>query len=226
MIADFKTLYELDIKDYLDHKEVTVNRDGKWSKEQLGYLNWATCIKLLYLNGAEKVEFIPILNENGHSMFVYDNGKDIIKKETDKRKFNAYAPEVRVKVVVDDKSAEFVYPLINGTEVLEMGVINQQLVNTSRQRAFVKGVAILTGLGLSLWEKNDETEDKKQGDDLSLHSIYKIKNRVETLVTSKLHKYSDMDSLCKELNVSQKQFATLLSYYEKLGAFEKAVEKL
>ena len=57
-IKSWNEMRNLDISKYVKQ------RDGA------DYLPWAECLKLLYENGAEKVEIIPDTNENGSSLFM------------------------------------------------------------------------------------------------------------------------------------------------------------
>jgi hypothetical protein len=130
-------------------------------------------------------------NENQHSIFTFQHGS-MIEGVGGGRVFDPYAPEVHVRVVVDDKQAEFSYPVINGKEVIPMGKINQQLVNTARQRAFVKGVGILTGYGLKLWEKEESEKESEKSYVDGLMELYAIA----------LKKCGDESALAKKLNLS------------------------
>lgn len=216
-LKPFVELYNLDISAH--------TRKRKDKGEEFTYLPWNACMLLLYENGASKVEFQPIYNENGHSLFVLEAGKGIEKDQQSKRPFEPMAPEVHVKVVVDDLSGEFSYPLINGKEVITMKKVNQQLVNTARQRAFVKGVAILTGLGLKLWEK-DESEDNSV-DDLSRHNIFAIKRRVEQLITVKMQKGGyDQRGLCGAIGIGERDLAKIMRLFDNINTLERKLNAL
>lgn len=66
----------------------------------------------------------------------------------------------------------------------------------------------------------------KTTEDISLHSIFKIKQRVEELVTAKLKNGLTKAELLSGLRLTEKQFESYLSYYESLSKFETAIQKL
>ena len=163
------------------------------------YLPWDKCLLLLYENGADKVEFIPLFAQNGHSVFIQSSA-DVagIQPGDGKRAKDPFCPEVHVKVVIDDKSGVFSYPVINGSEVITMPKINQQLVNTARQRAFVKGTAILTGLGLKLWEK-DEDESPKTNKEA--HDVQVCANRIKEKYAEAVKRVGSERDLLRQIKV-------------------------
>ena len=124
----FKEMYELDLSSYTK----------KMGKTGLEYLEWATVITLLYQNGAEKVQFLPVDNPDGYPAFFDTNGNN---------------PFVKVRVVVDKAMYEGTYPVIKGMRNVDSP--NQLAIHVAHQRAFVKTVAINTGLGLKLWQKEE-----------------------------------------------------------------------
>ena len=151
MIKSFNELIKIDITDYLEKKPNFVWNKKTQQFEEKGYfnyLNWAKGLELLYTYGAEDVQFKSIKNELGHSVFY--------NKELGK----AGCPEIRLWVKIDNKEMEITYPIIRGSKVLEE--FNQLDVEVARQRAFTKAIAIMTGLGLTTWMK----EDKKIDDDI------------------------------------------------------------
>jgi hypothetical protein len=68
--------------------------------------------------------------------------------------------ETRIKVVIDDKTYYMQTPVMNGSNPVKDNSMNQNRVWTSMCRAFVKCVAINTGLGFGLW-LNEELEQTK-----------------------------------------------------------------
>ena len=201
-------LYEMDISADLDTNTTQKDKNGN----HLKYLSWNKCLYLLHKHGAEDVRFEPIYNsENGHSVFTFQHAA-MIEKMDSKRVFDPYAPEVHVRVIVDDKQGEYSYPLINGIEVIPMGKVNQQLVNSARQRAFVKGVAILTGLGLKLWEKEDSEEKEKEKSYIdSIMELYAIA----------VKKCGDESSLAKKINLSGSQLKSVMNTLKYIPSFER-----
>ena len=137
MLKSYKELRAVDVTPYVKQ------RDGN------DYLNWARCIELLHEHGAEKVYFEPCVNENGSSLFMSDSVFTDAKGNTNR------CYEVRVRIVIDELEFEAQYPLMNGSNPVKDNSMSQQRVWNAQTRAFVKGVAVRTGLGFSLWLDDD-----------------------------------------------------------------------
>lgn len=146
MLKNFKELYKLDINQYIKKKPTFKKENGKSvkldKKYWLDYLEWATVLILLYDNGATKV--IPEFetNENGYPAF-FNNGKH---------------PFVKIKITIDDNIYYYHYPVINGNKINESP--NQFDIHKAQQRGLVKCIAINTGLGLKLWQKEEQNFDE------------------------------------------------------------------
>ena len=155
-------MVNLDLSNYIK-KKPTFYKDasGKSKKlpedKWLDYLEWANVIVLLYQNGAEDVSYGSEKNENGYPSFFNPKGE---------------CPFVRVWVKIDDKKYEIDYPVISGSSVKANPL--QSTIHVAQQRAFVKCVAINTGLGLSCWLKDEENsaapEAEKEVSDKKKHS--------------------------------------------------------
>lgn len=215
MLKSFNELYALDLSGYTEIRE----ENGKY----FSYLPWNKALVLLHEHGAERVEFVPLYNKDGHSVFVLEDGKGL-PSDGGKRAHDPMAPEVHVRVVIDDCVGEFSYPLINGKEVITMGKMNQQLVNSARQRAFVKGVAIMTGLGLSLWEKED-SEPKSNGD-IYMHDAGKLHQRIGEAYAKAMSKVGDERELERRTGYKAKLYGNLFQYLEKARDMEEALRHL
>lgn len=138
MLKSYEELRKIDVKPYCE------DRDG------FIYLNWAKCIDLLHQNGAEKVYWIPLPSENtGNSLRVTEQVFADSKGNTNR------CYETRIKVVIDHEEYEIQTPVMNGTSPVKDNSMNQQRVWNSMCRAFVKCVAINTGLGFDLWLKEE-----------------------------------------------------------------------
>lgn len=138
MLKSYKELREVDVKPYCE------DRDG------FVYLNWAKCIDLLHQNGAEKVFWEPIPDEkSGSSLRMTDAVFTDSKGNTNK------CYETRIRVVIDDKEYQMQTPVMNGTNPVKDNSMSQLRVWNSMCRAFVKCVAINTGLGFDLWLKEE-----------------------------------------------------------------------
>ena len=203
MLLPYNDLVKVDVAPYCK------KRDGNT------YLPWAVCKKLLHDNGAETVYFEPIYSESGSSLFMCPI------EFLDKSGVANRCYEVRVKVVVDDKEWITNYPLMNGSNPVKDNSLNQLRVNNAQARAFVKGVAVHTGLGFSLWLNDEDVP----ADDLTHHSIMAIKRRVEELVTAKVQ-HIDMRDILSSLNINEKQFKTLMNSFDQLNKFEQALRRV
>lgn len=138
MLKTYEEMRKIDVKPYCE------KRDG------LTYLNWAMCIELLHKNGAESVYWEPIPNEKtGNSLRM----SDVVFKDSKGNENRCY--ETRIKVVIDDKAYEMQTPVMNGSNPVKDNSMSQQRVWNSMCRAFVKCVAIHTGLGFDLWLKEE-----------------------------------------------------------------------
>lgn len=190
MLKSWDDLYKLDIKDYVK------KRDGA------DYLPWPACLKLLHENGAKVVWFEPCVNSNGSSLFMSD------QVYTDKNKVTNRCYEVRVKIVIDDLVFEAQYPLMNGSNPVKDNSMSQQRVWNAQTRAFVKGVAMRTGLGFSLWMKEDMETGAE--DDLSRHSIFAIRERMQQQCTALVKKGMTTKEISQHLGINEQ---SLLQYY-------------
>ncbi len=137
------------LKSYDEMRKVNVKpfcekRDG------LDYLNWAMCIDLLHKNGAQKVYWDPIPNERtGNSLRMTEDV--FIDKNGNKNR----CYETRIRVIIDDDVYEMQTPVMNGANPVKDNSMHQLRVWNSMCRAFVKCVAIHTGLGFDLWLKEE-----------------------------------------------------------------------
>ena len=199
MLKPYSELSQIDVTPFCK------KRDGNM------YLPWAMCKKLLHDNGAETVYFEPLYSESGSSLFMSPISF------ADKNGVENRCYEVRVKIVVDDKEWVTNYPLLNGNNPVKDNYLKQLRLNNAQARAFVKGVAVHTGLGFSLW-----LEDEDVVDDPSRHSMLAIKKRVEEMVTAKVQ-HMDMRDILSGLNINEKQFKTLMGMYDQLHKFEQAL---
>lgn len=141
------------LKTYDELRKVDVSKYTE-KREGFDYLNWAKCIDLLRKNGAEKVYFEPIPDDKtGNSLrmteAVFTDGKNGTNR----------CYETRIKVVIDDKEYFMQTPVMNGKNPVKDNSMNQNRVWTSMCRAFVKCVAINTGLGFDLWLKEESTKN-------------------------------------------------------------------
>lgn len=217
MLKSFAELRKIDVLPYCEKREA---KDENGRKIQVPYLNWAKCKDLLHENGAEVVYFEPLVNENGSTLFMTD------VPFTDSKGNKNRCFEVRVKIVIDDLEFTQNYPLLNGVYVVREDTINQLRLSNAQARAFVKGVAIRTGLGFGLWVTNDETTQKNGEEDLYFHNILKIRERMERLITAKMDSGLSIQQICEQLRIDEDQFNVYMKQYAILDRLEKAIRKL
>lgn len=188
-LKPFNELFKLDIS-----KEVQKRPVKKDSKVTLDYLEWANCIKLLYENGAEKVRYGVIENENGYPCFYNHNGE---------------APFVKVWVEIDGDSFIEHYPVTNG--IYPVTNPNQLDINRAKQRGFVKAVAINTGLGLSLWIKEEEiiNNDQEIQQELNRENAKSLNDQITSKFAQALQKVGSKEKLYTLLQSSKEELSKL-----------------
>lgn len=201
-LKPYNELLKIDVTPYCD------KRDGNL------YLNWAKCIELLYANGADSVWFEPVIGPNGSSLIMSD------QVFTDSRGVTNRCYEVRVRIEIDKDIFEYQAPLLNGSNPVKDNSLTQQRLWNAQTRAFVKGVAIRTGLGFSLWSGGDP-EMADQEDDLSKHSLKAIKERVQKLYTSIAKRGLSQSDIARALDMDTDTVKTMFTYYDQLERFEK-----
>lgn len=215
MLKPFSELRKLDVTPYCDIRK---GKDDNGKEIAISYLNWAKCMDLLHENGAEEVWYTPVANASGS--FVWEHYET---QDKNGQKLGCYF--VRVRIHIDASEWEMDYPLLNGQLVVRAETINQLRISNAHARAFVKGVAIRTGLGFGLWANDTEGTDDKS-DDLSIHSIWAIKERVERRVTSLLSRGMSMDELLRHIGISQKQYESVLKGFSNIHYLEQKLGEL
>lgn len=201
MIKSYSEMRKVDVAPFVEQ------RDGN------DYLNWAKCKELLHDNGAEVVYFEPCVNENGSSLFMSDQVFTDGKGNTNR------CYEVRVHIVIDDLEFDAQYPLMNGSNPVKDNSMSQQRVWNAQTRAFVKGVAMRTGLGFSLWLKN--MEEQSVEDDLSKHSLFAIKERMQQEYTRAIRKKMSTKEIAEACGMTEDEVKVIFTYFEQLDRFEK-----
>jgi len=211
-IKSFNEMMKLDLLEHIS-KKPTFKKDkvtGAYVKSgELDYLNWADCLMLLHQNGAEKVLFGNVRSAQDHPLFL----------AIDK------APFVRAYVEIDGDRRELDYPVIDGSTDISMERLMQSDIHNATQRGFVKCVAINWGLGLSLWQKEDELP-KSPKDDLSIHNIYAIKERIERLLTSRLQDGIPQRDLLAAIGMSERNYKNTMDAIGNIALLEKKLREL
>lgn len=206
-LKSFDELRKLDVSKYIKERD------------RAKYLPWAVCVDLLHQNGAEKVYFEPLTNDKGSSLFMSD------KTFTDKNGNTNNCYEVAVKVFIDDLVFVVREPLMNGSNPVKDNSLSQQRVGNAQKRAFVKGVAIHTGLGFGLWS-DDISDIDDASDDLSKHSLKAIKDRMLEKVTALMKKGISEEDIAKHNNMTVEEVKGLFSYFASINRFERSLNDL
>ena len=202
MLKSWKEMCDLDISKYVKQRD------------KADYLPWATCLKLLYENGAEKVSIRTLTDVNGSSLFMSDQ---VFKDKNDNTN-RCY--EVRVEVIIDGSTYSLSYPVMNGINPVRDNLMNQNAVHKAQMRAFVKCVAINTGLGFSLWM--DDMDIETDGDDLSKHSLRAIQERMQQAYTKLLKKGMTTKEIADKLRTNESTINYMLTKsFDDLAHLEK-----
>ncbi len=216
-IKSYAEMRKIDVFPFCDLREA---KDDRGRSIKVPYLNWAKCKELLHQNGAENVYFEPCTNANGSSLFMSDQVFTDSKGNTNR------CYEVRVKIVIDDLEFEAQYPLMNGSNPVKDNSLTQQRVWNAQTRAFVKGVAMRTGLGFGLWL--DDMDDKPDGEeDLSKHNIYAIRERMQQQYTRLVKRGLSTGEIAKLMGTSEQTVQYYLNgIFDEINRFEKAMSNL
>ncbi len=215
MLKSYKELRAIDVRPFCEMREA---KDDRGKKIEVPYLNWAKCVDLLHENGAEKVFFEPVTGPNGSSLIMSD------QVFYDKNDIPNRCYEVRVRVTIDDLVFESQFPLMNGSNPVKDNSLTQQRLWNAQTRAFVKGVALHTGLGFDLW-LSDNT-GVEQEDDLSKHNIMKIKQRMQQEYTDLLKKKMSVKDIADGLEMTEDEVKVIFTYFDQLDRFEKKLKAL
>lgn len=216
-----KSYAEMRKIDVLPHCEYREAKDDTGKKIAVPYLNWAKCKELLHEHGAEKVYFEPVVNTNGSSLIMCDQVFMDSKENTNR------CYEVRVKIVIDDLEFEAQYPLMNGSNPVKDNSMSQQRLWNAQTRAFVKGVAMRTGLGFGLWVNGgDEADDKTEADDLSNHNLFAIKERMQISYTNAIKKGMSTKEIAGKLDMTEEEVRVYFTYFDQLNRFEQKLNAL
>ena len=208
MIKSWNEMRQLDISKYVKQRD------------KADYLPWAECLKLLYENGAEKVTFRPMVNENGSSLFMSE------QSFTDKKGGTNRCYEVRVEVFIDGNTYGISYPVMNGINPVRDELMNQNAVHKAQMRAFVKCVAINTGLGFDLW-RDDSDIESDAGEDLIKHNIYAIRERMQIAYTRLIKRGLSTKDIAVMMGTSEQTVQYYLNgIFDEINRFEKAMSSL
>lgn len=216
MLKSWNEMRKLDVLPFCDKRKA---KEDNGREIEVPYLNWAKCKELLHQNGAEVVYFEPCVNANGSSLFMSD------QVFTDKNGVTNRCYEVRVKIVIDDLEFEAQYPLMNGSNPVKDNSMTQQRLWNAQTRAFVKGVAMRTGLGFGLW-LSDMDEREPAEEDLSRHSLKAIKERMQIKVTDLIKLGASTGEIAERMGLTEEEFRMFFTYFAQLARFEKKLDEL
>lgn len=217
-IKSYAEMRQIDVKPYCDMRDA---KDDKGRNIQVPYLNWAKCMELLHQNGADVVYFEPCTNANGSSLFMSD------QVFTDKNGVTNRCYEVRVKIVIDDLIFEAQYPLMNGSNPVKDNSMTQQRLWNAQTRAFVKGVAIRTGLGFALWLDDMDGKDSGGDDDLSRHNLRAVQERMQMAYTKLIKKGMSTREIADKLRTTESTINLYLTkIFDDLERMEKDLNAL
>ena len=205
------------IKSWNEMRKLEIDQYVK-KRDGADYLPWAECLKLLYDNGAEKVLFEPLTDDRGSSLFMSE------QVFTDKNGGTNRCYEVRIKVTIDDKEYHFSYPVLNGINAVRDILMNQNAVHKAQMRAFVKCVAINTGLGFDLWR--DDSDIENEVDDLSKHNLFSIKERMQQAYTKAIKKGMSTKDIATAVNKTEDEVRIIFTYFDQLHRFEQELNFL
>ena len=204
-IKSWNEMRSLDISKYVK------KRDGA------DYLPWADCLKLLYENGANEVHFEAMVNDDGSTLFKSD------QTFADKNGKTNCCYEVRIQCSIDGHAFHFSYPVMNGIHPVKDDLMNQNAVHKAQMRAFVKAVAINTGLGFDLWRDDSDIDEV---DDLSKHNLFAIKERMQQAYTRAIKKGMSTGDIAKAVNKTEDEVRILFTYFDQLNRFEQELNAL
>ena len=208
----FKEMMEIDVSPYVKKREDADNAE---------YLGWAMCKKLLHDNGAEKVMFYPVPTADGSTLRMSS------VTFTDKYNTTNRAYEVLVHIIVDDIEWDVFYPVMNGNNPVKDNSMSQLRVHNAVRRAFVKGVAERIGLGFNLWLDNDDLpQEEEKEEDLSVHNILKIKQRVQELITAKINQGLSLNVIADRLGMDEESVRAKFAVYNELYNFEGRIREM
>ncbi len=209
MLKSWEELRNFDVTPYCD------TRDG------MLFLNWAKCADLLHDMGAEKVTFEPLVNEKGSSLFMTDQVFTDTKGNTNR------CYEIGVRVFVDDNVWEFRAPLMNGSNPVKDNSMSQQRIWNAQTRAFVKCIAMNTGLGFNLWVKDEIHEEKEiVDDDLMKHDLFKVKERCQETYTKLIKTGLSSKEIAGKLNKTEDEVKAIFTYFDIINNFEREMSNI
>ena len=219
MLKSFHELAEFDVTGFCAMRE---GKDENGKKINVPYLPWVKCLRLLRdpkVGGAERVRYRALQAPDGSYVFC---GERHINKE---REGACYF--VTVEVDIDCEIYTMPFPVMNGTAVVYKDTLNQLRVSNAIQRAFVKCVAVNTGLGIQLWEKDDESSDHgKQPEQVFPHTPLLVKEEIEKIITAKLKSGLSNVEILQKLGIKGGDYKAIIQGLDNAAWLLTALNKL
>ena len=215
-LKSFEEMYKIDMTPYI-----------KTLKSGAEYVNWAIIFKLLHENGAKDVSFTPITHFNpitGEESSLFKTEKTF----TDSKGNTNSCYEVAIKIKIDDMEWEQRGPLVTGGAPVKDHWVTQQVIWNAQTRLFVKGVAMKTGLGFSLWtrEETNEEDNSVFVEDINNHDIMMISERMGRLITEKQQMGFTNEDMARVCGMELAEFQAIFAQYNKLNKIEGIIRSL
>lgn len=174
--------------------------------KEINTISWVDCLKTLYENGAEKVEFENVPNKDGGLLFYDENG----------------CIHIKVYVDIDGVRREIYYPVIDGSKNVKINKLTQSDIYNAKQRAFVKCVAVNWGLGINTWTKDNDPEALTKVEERP--SVYE---NFRSLVNSASKKLGGVPEMLKHLEgMTEKKIKELIASAQLIDGIQKTLEKV
>jgi len=216
-LKSYEELRKVDVAPFCDVREA---RDDKGKPIKVPYLNWARCVELLHQNGAETVYFEPVTGPNGSSLIMADQVFTDGKGNTNR------CYEVRVHIVIDTLEFDAQFPLMNGSNPVKDNSLTQQRLWNAQTRAFVKGVAMRTGLGFELWLNDMDSVDPGD-EDLNRHKLRAIQERMQQAYTKLIKKGMSTKEIADRLGTNESTINLFMTkIFDDLERMEKELNAL
>lgn len=216
-LKSYEELRKVDVSPFCDVREA---RDDKGKSIKVPYLNWARCVELLHQNGAETVYFEPVTGPNGSSLIMADHVFTDGKGNTNR------CYEVRVHIVIDTLEFDAQFPLMNGSNPVKDNSLTQQRLWNAQTRAFVKGVAMRTGLGFDLWLNDMDSVDPGD-EDLNRHKLRAIQERMQQAYNKLIKKGMSTKEIADRLGTNESTINLFMTkIFDDLERMEKELNAL
>ena len=212
-----KTFIEMMNIDLTGRTSTRKGKDENNKPIDIEYLSWSECKLILHEQGYKTVDYEPLEDANGSYVFAH-------RSVTDKNGAANGCYYVKVRITLDDLVFDYPYPLLNGNIVVRDETLNQLRISNAHARAFVKGVAVKTGLGYKLWLKEDETA--KMSEDLSYHDIGKIQQRTGELLSDKVRKHGTEEEVCRRIGIRPAMLMQMLRWFDQLRLLEQKLKEI